>query len=236
MWQRVLQLNGVGCSESIVVKPLSDCNLIDLYTITNGYYNGNVSIDTIKSYWNIGDVITLNSTVYELLDFEHDTLTINIKGKEKALITLGSVSSVMTRYMNTTASNAGGWKSCDMRTYLNNTYYNSLPAEVQLIIKSVEKYTSAGSKSETIETTNDKIFLASEYEVGASTTLSYKEGEQYERYKTFASRTKNNVWWLRSPLKDYPSGFSACLANGYIQDNGKLGANESYGIVPLLCI
>ena len=236
MWQKALQLNvGVG-SEPIVVKPLSDCNLIDLYTITNGYYNGDVSIDTIKSYWNIGDVITFNGTVYELLDFEHDTLTTDIKGKKKALITLGSVSIVGNRYMNTAVSNVGGWKSCDMRTYLNSTYCNSLPAELQLIIKSVEKYTSAGSTSGTIETTSDKIFLPSEYEVTATTTISYQEGEQYERYKTASSRTKGAVWWLRSPLKQYSTGFSACLANGNVEDNGRLGSNENYGVVPLLCI
>ena len=83
-----------------------------------------------------------------------------------------------------------------------------MPSEVQNGIKEVNKLTSAGSGSSTINTTADKLFLLSEVEVFGTIPNSFAgEGTQYEYYKAGNSKTKfwlsgTSDWWERSPAKN----------------------------------
>ena len=69
----------------------------------------------------------------------------------------------------------------------------------------MNKLTSAGGESPTINTTADKLFLLSEVEIFGSRTYSASgEGTQYDYYKAGNSRVKNcngsaNSWCERSP-------------------------------------
>lgn len=80
-----------------------------------------------------------------------------------------------------------------------------MPTEVQNGIREVNKLTSAGSQSATINTTADKLFLLSEIEIFGSVSYSKSgEGTQYDYYKAGNSKAKNyngsaRYWWERSP-------------------------------------
>ncbi|MGI5981782.1 MAG: DUF6273 domain-containing protein [Dysosmobacter sp.] len=80
-----------------------------------------------------------------------------------------------------------------------------MPTEVQNGIRAVNKMTSAGNQSATINTTADKLFLLSEIEIFGSVRYSKSgEGTQYDYYKAGNSKVKNyngsaNYWWERSP-------------------------------------
>lgn len=93
-----------------------------------------------------------------------------------------------------------------------------MPTEVRSGIREVNKLTSAGSQSATINTTADKLFLLSEVEVFGSTSYSVAgEGTQYDYYKAGNSKVKNRngsaaSWWERSPYASYSTRF--CLVNG----------------------
>ena len=120
--------------------------------------------------------------------------------------------------MNSTSTNNGGWTSCDMRQTHLPAILSQMPTEVQNGIREVNKLTSAGNQSATINTTADKLFLLSEIEIFGSVSYSKSgEGTQYDYYKAGNSKVKKfngsvNLWWERSPHGSNSAAF--CRVNG----------------------
>lgn len=178
-----------------------------------------------SEYWSIGDkkAIIVSGATYQaqIIAFGHDNLT----GGGKAGITFQLENCLSTSYkMNSSDTNVGGWKSCLMRTSTMASLYNQLSADLKAVIKPVNKLTSKGNKSTTIETTSDKLFLLSQVEVVGNEINSVPgEGLQYAFYKAGNSVLKRigttvSVWWTRSPNKDYNDGFRAISHNGGTAD------------------
>lgn len=195
------------------------------------------------STWSVGD--TKNITVggetltVEIVGFNHD----NLASGGKAGITFGLKNLMAnTRQMNSSNTNAGGFTGSDMYDWLQGTLLNSLPSDLRAVLKSVNKKTSAGSQSSTINTNAMKIFLFSEVEIFGSVTYSKSgEGSQYSRFATASSRIKYlsngsgsaNSWWGRSPYGGNSYGF--CLVN----DSGNAsngGAYASRGVCFGFCV
>ena len=196
-----------------------------------------------------------------ILDFEHDDLATAINGHSKAAVSIGLKDCLMDAsnasnpvngehntengYMNSTNTNAGGWKNCARRAWCNNVFFAALPSTWQSMVKIVNKKsgTGGGSSSGT-EITADKIFLAAEIEIFGSRTYSVDgEGTQYQYYKNAtANRYKmpkwgqsyvSNEYWERSPR----SGITGLFC--YVDGNGSssyYGANGAFGVAPCLCI
>ena len=198
-----------------------------------------------SEYWAVGDqktvalastVLGSTSIVVEILGFNHDNLTTD----DKAAITFGMVDCFKTtQAMNSTDTNKDGWGSCALRTTIRGTVYDGLPADLKAVIKEVNKLTSAGSQSSTINTTADTLFLFSEIEIFGSTTYSFSgEGEQYSRFDTKASRIKKvdgsaSYWWERSP---YSSG-SAYFCRVDSSGTANIGtASGAYGVALGFCV
>ena len=195
-----------------------------------------------------------------ILGFEHDDLATAINGHSKAAVSVGlkdclmdatSVSNVNNGsadtekgYMNSTSTNVGGWKNCARRTWCNNVFFSALPTAWQSMIKTVNKKVSVGNNSSTIETVQDKIFLAAEIEIFGSTTYSFAgEGAQYQYYKNAtANRYKmpkwtssyvSHIYWERSPRSGNANRFCGVDNDGNAYSNN---ANYSRGVAPCLCI
>ena len=100
------------------------------------------------------------------------------------------------------------------------TLLTNLPSALRNVIKAVNKLTSAGNQSATINTTSDKLFLLSEVEIFGSTPNSKSgEGSQYDYYKAGNSKVKKvngsaNYWWERSPNSGSTSDFCRVNING----------------------
>lgn len=116
--------------------------------------------------------------------------------------------------MNSSNTNVGGWTSCQMRTTNLPDILAAMPGEVQSGIKEVNKATSAGDRSSTINITADKLFLLSMWEVTGNTgNYSFPgEGTQYAYYQTSNNKIKkyNNSaaqWLLRSPYNNGSTRF-----------------------------
>lgn len=197
---------------------------------------------------------------FVIIDHEHDNLTTPINGKTKALLTLqqdrilykdttsNSYSSQYPSvaeeggYMNSTDTNVGGWTNCVRRTWCNNVYFAALPSNIRSLVKSVDKLTSAGNQSATIETTSDKIYLLSEIEIFGTTTYSKAgEGSQYEYFETATNRYKKPVyttnnsafWWERSPRGSNASGFCNVNCDGTASGSN---ASSALGLAPAFSI
>lgn len=176
------------------------------------------------STWSVGD--TKNITVggetltVEIVGFNHDDLA----SGGKAGITFGLKNLMAnTRQMNSSNTNAGGFTGSDMYDWLQGTLLNSLPSDLRAVLKSVNKKTSAGSQSSTINTNAMKIFLFSEIEIFGSVTYSKSgEGSQYSRFATASSRIKYlsngsgsaDYWWERSPYGSGSSSFCTVNSDG----------------------
>ena len=159
--------------------------------------------------WSVGDTkdITVGSETLTLviMGFNHDDLA----SGGKAGITFGLKNLMAsTRAMNSSNTNSGGFTGSAMYSWLQNTLLPTLPSDLQAVLKSVNKKTSAGSQSSTINTNSMKLFLFSEIEIFGSTTYSKAgEGSQYSYFATAANRIKylsNGSgsaywWWERSP-------------------------------------
>lgn len=143
-----------------------------------------------------------------------------------------------TKQMNSSNTNSGGWQNSAMRTTHLPAILNMMPAEVKAAIRDVQKKSSAGNQSSSIQTTNDKLFLLSEIEIFGSTTYSFAgEGKQYDYYKAGNSKVKNlsgsaDYWWERSPLSSSSTAFCIVISNGGANANR---ASTSRGVAFGFC-
>lgn len=138
--------------------------------------------------------------------------------------------------MNSSDTNRGGWTSCAMRSTRLPAILALMPTEVQNGIREVNKLTSAGNLSATINTTADKLFLLSEIEIFGSVILSRSgEGTQYDYYKAGGGRVKylrgDTVnWWGRSPTASNYASFCYASSDGSaIFGYATSGAGVSFG-------
>ena len=187
------------------------------------------------SVWSVGDTKTVNFNGVDyqaqIIGFDHDTKT----SGGKAGITFQFVKCVKTKYeMNDSGTNVGGWKSCNMRTSTMPALLTKLPSELQNVIKDVNKLTSAGNSSATINTTSDKLFLLSEVELFGSVINSVSgEGTQYAYYKAGNSKNKSQHWWVRSPVKNSSTQFCYIDVAG---QSDTYEANKIVGVSFAFCV
>lgn len=193
----------------------------------------------IPTTWKVGDqkAMTIGGTDYliDIIGINHDTYTAG--GKAPLTFQLHDCYGE-TKNMNSSNTNSGGWTSCAMRSTHLPAILALMPTEVQNGIREVNKLTSAGNKSSTINTTADKLFLLSEVEIFGSTTYSAAgEGTQYDYYKAGNSKVKNysgsaSAWWDRSP---YANGSTYFCVVGSRGNAARYLAGDAYGVAFGFC-
>lgn len=230
-----------GGSQKTRVYTLEVIGIVYIYPFVVGDTLNDTTWDNIaivsklgkaQDYWKVGDTktVAVNGVNYQfqIIGFDHDTLTTADGSRTKAGITFQMVDCLSTTYyMNSSNTNSGGWNGSYMKKTVMTTLLNQLPAALKNVLKSVNKLsgTGGGSTSGT-QTTNDKLFLLSEVEIFGTTTYSVPgEGTQYAYYKAGNSTIKKvngsaNYWWERSPFSGHTNNF-CCV-------NGSGGANSGY--------
>lgn len=191
-------------------------------TIIAACQSGNV-----PDSWAVGDSkpMAINGTNYQ----------IDIIGKNHDVYTDGSGTAPLTFQLHDCYSEAKqmydtnlsglGWKNTDMRLTYLPAILALMPAEVKNGIHAVNKKTSEGGNSTTIETVSDTLFLLSEVEVfGTNHSSVPGEGIQYDYYKAGNPKIKkregvDEFWWERSS----DSGGMFCR----VRDNGQAGASNA---------
>ena len=181
----------------------------------------------VPDTWVVGDSkpMAINGTNYQ----------IDIIGKNHDVYTDGSGTAPLTfqlhdcyseaKQMYSTNLSGLGWKNTDMRLTYLPAILALMPAEVKNGIHAVNKKTSEGGNSTTIETVSDTLFLLSEVEVfGTNHSSVPGEGIQYDYYKAGNPKIKkregvDEFWWERSSA----SGGMFCR----VRDNGQAGATNA---------
>ena len=194
---------------------------------------------SVPSTWVVGNskTMTINGASYQIdiIGKNHDTYT---AGGTAPLTFQMHDCYADTKAMNSSNTNSGGWTSCAMRQTHLPAILALMPTEVQNGIREVNKLTSAGRKSSTINTTADKLFLLSEIEIFGSVTYSKNgEGMQYDYYKAGNSKVKNRngsaaAWWERSPRASDIANF--CLVDSSGSANNR-NASTAIGVAFGFC-
>ena len=225
------------------------------------------------NYWSVGDTkqvtingklsdgLTLNnySTWVYIIGFDHNKniegtgiafgcfKTAQTGGVSIAFIDSGYGTDYSTwQYfnMNNSRSNSGGWKSSLMRTTTIPIVKNTLPSDLQSVLKSTIIYTdNAGggsSVAKNVTATNDELYLLSEFEIFGVRTYanSYEQNyqQQYSYYSAGNSKIKYKYnatseavdWYGRSPGSN-ESSFVGVAAAGNV---GNMVAQRSLAFVP----
>jgi hypothetical protein len=185
---------------------------------------------TLPRFISVGDekniTLTTNETLtLQVYDCNHDDLA----GGGKAGVTFGLKNLMATtQQMNSSNTNVGSFAGSAMYTWLQGTLYNSLPADLKAVIKSVSKKTSGGNQLTSIRTDVMKMFLFSEVECfGATSNSVAGEGTQYPIFTDATSRIKKLSngsgsaadWWERSPYSGNAASFCLVNSSGNAYDN-----------------
>ena len=216
-----LSLNSLTYAQiSRYAKAIS--NASDITRSTNTVY-----IDDGDNYYtfSIGDTISYKLSTTELMidqiiGFNHDDLTTSTAYGEatttgKAGITFQMENCLsVKRSMNSTNTNAGGWGSSKIRTTELPVVKREMPADLQLVIKMVDKKSANGGGTNYTETitTSDDLFLLSEIELtnsGGSAQDGTNEGYVYRFWDLYnraddrikysnGSWTETIYWYTRS--------------------------------------
>ena len=156
---------------------------------------------------------------------------------------------------NSTDTNVGGWRDSNIRAYINDTIYKSLPIELQNIITSTKVISGHGITSgETNFETQDKLYFLSGEEIfGDFANLSESQrdtsvgtSKQLDYYKNQGVTTRNKAggaikqyngvgtdWWLRSAnYYKNRNNFFSVTNSGKLEDDTDTEDTLSYGVSP----
>lgn len=194
----------------------------------------------VPDTWNVADhkPMTINGMDYQIdiIGKNHDDYS---DGSGKAPLTFQLHDCYgESKNMNSSNTNSGGWRSCAMRSTHLPAILALMPTAVQNGIREVNKLTSAGSQSATINTTEDKLFLLSEIEIFGSVSYSkIGEGTQYDYYKAgnSALKKRNGIarsWWERSPYDKDSARFCRVFSSGAATNNS---ASSEIGVAFAFC-
>ena len=137
--------------------------------------------------------------------------------------------------MNSNGTNVGGWPATEMRTYINGTFYNSLPSDLQAAIKPTRVISGHGSNDADNFTSTDNLYLLSGVEVFGSDNSDTAAGttHQLEYYvgKSDSDRIKQYngsdwFYWLRSANSNSDNYFRSVYRSGSL---GHADASNSNG-------
>ena len=160
---------------------------------------------------------------------------------------------ITTHVINPTSNNTGGWLNSQMKTFINNDIYNSLPQELKSVIITTETV-SGRVRLDTVEyfTSPDKLYLLSTAEIwpqGTDNEINFDTARdktrQLDYYKIKGVTTNRedwngaikkdstgsaSWWWLRSAYSRDINYFYFVAGNGGWNIN--IVAIDSGGVSP----
>ena len=150
---------------------------------------------------------------------------------------------ITIRPMNSTNTNIGGWRDCEMREYVNEIVFSGLPEDLRQVIINTEVVSGYElGKAENYKTKDKLYFLSTKevfgkklsYEkVEETRQLDYYEGENVTTSNYLQNKKNYNntsySWWLRSAIFDIDYAFYAVFNSG---NTGYYGAKYEHGVSP----
>ena len=143
--------------------------------------------------------------------------------------------------------NKDGWPKSQMKTFIDNDIYNSLPKELKSAIITTETVSGHGSEDVNNFTSPDKLYLLVPKEIYSDWSNQYDTARdktrQLDYYKikgvttsSYEAAIKKDSagtaawWWLRSSSSNTANGFGVVGTNG--DWSGDAGAGTAAGVSP----
>ena len=157
---------------------------------------------------------------------------------------------ITTHNMNPTSSNKGGWLNSQMKTFIDNDIYNSLPEELRNVIIDTKTVSGHGSEDTNHITSPedklDKLYLLAPKEIYSDWSNQYDSAADltrqldYYKIKGVTTSNKNGAikkdsegtvewWWFRSASSTNSYAFYNVYSNG---DWGSSYAYIAHGVSP----
>lgn len=217
----------------------------------NGYFtvgSSQIRIDLLDPNYSNGRII------FDIVALQH--YEIAARPGQFANIVFACHETAGNHHMNPSNTNVGGWDKSNMRSWLNSTMWEKLPANLRAMITSVNIMTTSGgatSDPAKMVTSVDNLFLFSIREVFNDTSYTVYQLEvnangnpDYYSFPFFVNNNKGGYrikyapdstsaqwWWLRTPEPSSSNGFRGVHYTGGSYNSS---ANYSYGVVFGFCI
>ena len=138
--------------------------------------------------------------------------------------------------MDTASTNAGGWASFALNSYLNSRVYEAFPDSWKQLIKQVKVKSSVGEKSLTVSSSDCYVFIPSISELVPSMTAEPygSEGTAISHFTSNDARVCYNPegvavqYWTRSPSIDWNNYVFRISTTGAYQAVTQLSASDIY--------
>ena len=183
----VITIDALGgkVAELVNYPSFSQATWTEISNLLNLAYTTDFDLTDI---WDVGNkkTVDFNGTERDIviLDFDYDTLTTAIGENTKAKITCAVNGSVTNRQVQYNLSEDTNWNTKDLKDYVNNTFYNTMPSGLKAIVKPINK---SGAS------VNCSILSTGEYN-GSNNYLYLKDSENIAFL---------NGSWLREGYKAY---------------------------------
>ena len=205
-----------------------------------------VAADIFKNYYKIGATKTITLTTGEQVVMKVASINdgSGLAGTyyPKGTVDFISVDCLKTAYqINSTATNAGGWFSCDLRKTLNNSILATLPTDLKNSIIEKTHYRSIGSQSTELRSSSDKLWLPTNYEVNGEikSAAANTENENYNNHYLIFANDSARIkhlgtdgsachWWLSSSGMGDNNVFNIVSSAGSAYTNTAVTGN--YGV------
>ena len=185
--------------------------------------------------YNLGDYLTINSKKWVVI--EKNYYSPIVTSTPHALLMMYDCIDTTGQMYNSTATNAGGYGSSALKTYLEGTFWNSLPSEFRSAIATVNNIrestkTSAPYSQRKIQIPNIKQIAG---------TSEYAESERafYQRFlcaqnALFLYGADHKDFWLSTPDANNNSNFGIFVAASLSASS--LAANNARCIRPFVVV
>ena len=217
-------------------------------TIKTNVQNGNTS------QYNIGDTRTVtiggnNYTVRLVNKTTGDHCGDNDTGYSQTacgfVVEFAEV--VETRAMNSTSTCVGGWPATEMRTYLNGSFYNSLPSALKTAIKPTRVISGYGcisgwdnstktcgnpdNSGNNFTSTNQTLYLLSGAEIHGADEYDTSSGvtHQLEYYVGMTEETVDCSWYPGCTITQYTKAIKQYNSSDYsywLRSANSIGSNS----------
>lgn len=153
------------------------------------------------------EVVDGTTLGFKIIGFDHDELS---DGSGKAGLTIMAYKTFADAVgfdERVLLADVVNWSNSDIRTYCNETIFEMLPADLQGVIKTVNKISDAGWNSTALITTQDKVWLQAYEEVfdvldNHIGKITLGQGSRYastqNRFIYNPSGSRLNGCWMRS--------------------------------------
>lgn len=175
----------------------------------------------------------------------------------------GTTTSIELAYHMTVGAHSGGWEASIMRTDVldadatspnsasANSFLSALSDDLKAALKQCTKYTDNvgnGGVSSSISSTEDWLWLLSEYEVqGRQFEANPYERNYQEQYQYYAdgnnkvkykhnTTSKASIWWLRSVDQASSTSSDFCSVDTNGLPMGSITGRASEGLAPAFCV